>query len=115
MDVMRTDHSAVNGVEWYAQTLNDSLQTQCAVLRDFLAVGTIIATRYCDTLPKLKETIQKKRNGLIRSGVLMLEDNARPYSATVMQNHIATLGWESQHHPSYSPDLAPSDFLCLWF
>ncbi|GFW99262.1 hypothetical protein TNCV_3980871 [Trichonephila clavipes] len=27
------DHSAVNGVEWYAQTLNDALQTQCAVLR----------------------------------------------------------------------------------
>ncbi|GFU57682.1 hypothetical protein TNCV_3638371 [Trichonephila clavipes] len=25
-------HSAVNGVEWYAQTRNDALQTQCAVL-----------------------------------------------------------------------------------
>ncbi|GFW71681.1 hypothetical protein TNCV_2548921 [Trichonephila clavipes] len=33
MDVLRTDHSAVNGVEWYAHTLNDALQTQCAVLR----------------------------------------------------------------------------------
>ncbi|GFY34065.1 hypothetical protein TNCV_4982681 [Trichonephila clavipes] len=33
MDVLWTDHSAVNGVEWYAQTLNDALQTQCAVLR----------------------------------------------------------------------------------
>ncbi|GFV71216.1 uncharacterized protein TNCV_2429631 [Trichonephila clavipes] len=32
MDVLRTDHSAVNGVEWYAQTLNDALQIQCAVL-----------------------------------------------------------------------------------
>ncbi|GFS61148.1 hypothetical protein TNCV_4956411 [Trichonephila clavipes] len=32
MDVLRTDHSAVNGVEWYAQTLKDALQTQCAVL-----------------------------------------------------------------------------------
>ncbi|GFW90870.1 hypothetical protein TNCV_2418631 [Trichonephila clavipes] len=31
MDVLRTDHSAVNGVEWYAQTLNDALQTQCDV------------------------------------------------------------------------------------
>ncbi|GFX56466.1 uncharacterized protein TNCV_74121 [Trichonephila clavipes] len=28
-----TDHSAVNNVEWYVQTLNDDLQTQCAVLR----------------------------------------------------------------------------------
>ncbi|GFV37419.1 hypothetical protein TNCV_3174531 [Trichonephila clavipes] len=33
MNVLRTDHSAVNGVEWYAQSLNDALQTQCAVLR----------------------------------------------------------------------------------
>ncbi|GFX10723.1 putative DD34D transposase [Trichonephila clavipes] len=33
MDVLRTDHSAINGVEWYAQTLKDALQTQCAVLR----------------------------------------------------------------------------------
>ncbi|GFS84375.1 hypothetical protein TNCV_4605841 [Trichonephila clavipes] len=34
MDVLRTDHSTVNGVEWYAQTLKDALQTQCAVLND---------------------------------------------------------------------------------
>ncbi|GFW02420.1 hypothetical protein TNCV_1733351 [Trichonephila clavipes] len=27
-----TDHSAVNGVEWYAQILNDAVQTQCAML-----------------------------------------------------------------------------------
>ncbi|GFW57995.1 hypothetical protein TNCV_2741411 [Trichonephila clavipes] len=33
MDFLWTDHSAANGVEWYAQTLNDALQTQCAVLR----------------------------------------------------------------------------------
>ncbi|GFX39143.1 hypothetical protein TNCV_359571 [Trichonephila clavipes] len=33
MDVLRTDHSIVNGVERYAQTLNDALQTQCAMLR----------------------------------------------------------------------------------
>ncbi|GFV01445.1 uncharacterized protein TNCV_2960391 [Trichonephila clavipes] len=32
MDFLRTDHSAVTGVEWYAQTLNDVLQTQFAVL-----------------------------------------------------------------------------------
>ncbi|GFX98635.1 hypothetical protein TNCV_1502131 [Trichonephila clavipes] len=32
MDVLRTDHSTVNGVEWYAQTLNDAFQTQCAMI-----------------------------------------------------------------------------------
>ncbi|GFX06817.1 hypothetical protein TNCV_1201341 [Trichonephila clavipes] len=53
MDVLRTDHSAVNGVEWYAQTLNDALQTQCAVLRAFkvpilnadIELDTTISTR----------------------------------------------------------------------
>ncbi|GFV60219.1 hypothetical protein TNCV_3553791 [Trichonephila clavipes] len=33
MDILHTDHFGVNGVEWYAQTLNDALQTQCAVVR----------------------------------------------------------------------------------
>ncbi|GFX39414.1 transposable element Tcb2 transposase [Trichonephila clavipes] len=32
MDVLWTDHSAINGVEWYTQILKDALQTQCAVL-----------------------------------------------------------------------------------
>ncbi|GFW63931.1 hypothetical protein TNCV_706371 [Trichonephila clavipes] len=32
MDILRADHSTVNGVDWYAQTLNDALQTQCAVI-----------------------------------------------------------------------------------
>ncbi|GFX18726.1 hypothetical protein TNCV_3018841 [Trichonephila clavipes] len=36
MDILRTDHSAVNGVEWYTQTLKNALQTQCAVLRFML-------------------------------------------------------------------------------
>ncbi|GFU98605.1 hypothetical protein TNCV_3654361 [Trichonephila clavipes] len=40
--MMRTDHSALNDVEWYAQTLNDALQTQCAVLRFISAAGDIV-------------------------------------------------------------------------
>ncbi|GFX39562.1 hypothetical protein TNCV_2103081 [Trichonephila clavipes] len=39
MNVLRTDHSAVNGAEWYAQTLNDALQTQCAVLRFVMSLS----------------------------------------------------------------------------
>ncbi|GFT03711.1 hypothetical protein TNCV_1102531 [Trichonephila clavipes] len=48
---------------------------------------------------KLKEVIRKKRPGLLRSGVLLLNDNARPHSATTTPNNIATLGWECLHHP----------------
>ncbi|GFV66804.1 hypothetical protein TNCV_3724441 [Trichonephila clavipes] len=45
---------------------------------DFLEVGTINATWYCDTLSKLKEVIRKKRHGLLKSIVSLLDDNARP-------------------------------------
>ncbi|GFY14938.1 hypothetical protein TNCV_234881 [Trichonephila clavipes] len=35
MDALRTNHSAVNDIEWCAKTLNDALQTQCcAMVRD---------------------------------------------------------------------------------
>ncbi|GFW53548.1 mariner Mos1 transposase [Trichonephila clavipes] len=70
---------------------------------DFLEVGTISATWYCDTLSKLKEAIRKKWPRLLKSGVPL-------HSTTATQNHIATLGWECLQHPPYNPDLAPNDF-----
>ncbi|GFU75617.1 histone-lysine N-methyltransferase SETMAR [Trichonephila clavipes] len=69
-----------------------------------LLVYWLHATWYCDTLLKLKEAIWKKRNGLLRSDVLLLDDSM------TTQNHIASLGWEHLHHTPYSPDLTPSDF-----
>ncbi|GFX88172.1 histone-lysine N-methyltransferase SETMAR [Trichonephila clavipes] len=63
--------------------------------------------RYCDNLRKLKGEIRKKQPRLLKSGVLLLDDNARPHSVTTTQNHIATLGWECLYPTS---ELAPSDF-----
>ena len=40
----------------------------------------------------------------------MIHDNARPHTAAATQNLITTFGWEQFDHPSYNPDLAPSDF-----
>ncbi|GFV02917.1 histone-lysine N-methyltransferase SETMAR [Trichonephila clavipes] len=68
------------------------------------------ATRFCATLSKLKDVIRKKLLRLLKSGVLLLDDNARPHSAKAMQNHIATLIREPLHYPPYSHDLSPSDF-----
>ncbi|GFW57606.1 histone-lysine N-methyltransferase SETMAR [Trichonephila clavipes] len=76
----------------------------------FLELGTINATRYCDTLSKLKEAIRKKRPGLLRSGVLLLDADARPHLTPATKNHLAIFDWDHLHHPPYSPDLAPSDF-----
>ena len=46
----------------------------------------------------------------INAGGVMIHDNARPHTAAATQNLITTFGWEQFDHPSYSPDLAPSDF-----
>ncbi|GFS66365.1 histone-lysine N-methyltransferase SETMAR [Trichonephila clavipes] len=77
---------------------------------DFLEVGTIYSTWFCETLTKLKEVIGKKLSGLLKFGVLLLDENVRLHSATATQNHVVTLGWEHIHH---LPDLAPSDFHLL--
>ncbi|GFT43863.1 histone-lysine N-methyltransferase SETMAR [Trichonephila clavipes] len=76
----------------------------------FLEVETMNATRFCANLSKLKDVIRKKLLRLLKSGVLLLDDNARPHSAKAMQKHIATLIREPLHHPPYSHDLSPSDF-----
>ncbi|GFU96366.1 hypothetical protein TNCV_89421 [Trichonephila clavipes] len=58
------------------------------------------------TLSKLKGAIRKKWSGLLKSGVLV-DNNARPSSATASQIHIATLVWERLY---LGPELAPSNF-----
>jgi hypothetical protein len=40
----------------------------------------------------------------------MLHNNSRQLTDAATQDHIATFRWEKFDHPSYSPDLAPSDF-----
>ncbi|GFV52942.1 hypothetical protein TNCV_2876101 [Trichonephila clavipes] len=39
---------------------------------------------------ELKEAIRKKLSGLLKSGILLLDNNERPHSVTAPQNRIAT-------------------------
>jgi histone-lysine N-methyltransferase SETMAR len=41
---------------------------------------------------------------------LIQHDNARPHTSLRTQEAIAKFGWNVLPYPSYSPDLAPSDF-----
>ncbi|GFW74469.1 uncharacterized protein TNCV_2413681 [Trichonephila clavipes] len=50
MDVLRIDHSTVNGVEWYSQTQNYALRTQYAVLRKSTHTEKKTATMYVQVL-----------------------------------------------------------------
>jgi hypothetical protein len=41
---------------------------------------------------------------------VLLHDNARPHTAARMNASIKLFNWEIFAHPSYSPDLEPSDY-----
>ena len=63
-------------------------------------------------------TLKPKKNLLRRvyrvswstSPILLVHDNARPHTARTTIDVLETLKFEVLSHPSYSPDLAPSDF-----
>ena len=78
------------------------------ILAEFLEPGqTITAARYVQTLHKLRRALRDKRPG---RNIIILHDNARPHAARLTSEAIAKMGWEVLPHPSYSPDLAPSDY-----
>jgi [histone H3]-lysine36 N-dimethyltransferase SETMAR len=74
---------------------------------DYLArAETINTAYYCILLRKIKE----KHPRLLRKNVLFHQDNARVHTSVESVALIRVIGFELPPHPSYSPDLAPSDF-----
>jgi len=76
-----------------------------------MAPGTTITSEvYCETLNKIRSSIQNKRRGMLTKGVVLLHDNARPHTAARTNALIKLFNWEIFDHPPYIPDLAPSDY-----
>ena len=72
---------------------------------------TINSNVYCRQLMKLDKEIKRKRRELAtRKGVIFHQDNARPHTSLVTRKKLLELGWEVMPLPSYSLDLAPSDY-----
>jgi hypothetical protein len=44
--------------------------------------------------------------------LFLLHDNARSHTANKTNEKLRNFKWEVLEHPPYSPDLAPSDFIC---
>jgi [histone H3]-lysine36 N-dimethyltransferase SETMAR len=81
------------------------------LLVDYLERGcTITGEYYAQLIPKLRNEIKKKRRGKLTRGVLFHHDNAPVHTSEVAVAAINAAGFELMPHPSYSPDLAPSDF-----
>jgi hypothetical protein len=61
----------------------------------------------------LKAEIVTKRPHLKKKKVLLHQDNALVHTSAVAIVKIHELQFELIHHPPYSPDLSPRDFLLL--
>jgi hypothetical protein len=73
--------------------------------------STVTSATYSKLLREnLKSAIRQKRRGLLTMGVSPLHDNPRPPAAAATVWTIRELRYECIPHPSYSPNLVPSDF-----
>jgi histone-lysine N-methyltransferase SETMAR len=52
----------------------------------------------------------QERRGMHTKGVVLLHDNARPHTAARTNALIKLFNWDIFDHPSYIPDLVPSDY-----
>ncbi|KFM72720.1 Histone-lysine N-methyltransferase SETMAR, partial [Stegodyphus mimosarum] len=69
------------------------------------------STVYCHQLDKLNNAINQKRPELMnRKGTVFHQDNARPHTSLVTRQKLFELGWDVLPYPTYSPDLALSDY-----
>ena len=65
---------------------------------------------YSDLIRSLKREMARKRRNKLRKGhALLLQDNAPPHRTGVTMATIEECGLQLLEHPSYSPDLGPSD------
>ena len=81
---------------------------------DYLSHGDTISGRYYASLiDRLRSAVLEKRRGKFSRGVLLLHDNAAVHKSNVAQAAIRRVRFAELNHPSYSPDIAPSDY-CLF-
>ena len=73
--------------------------------------STITGVCYANLLDQLRTAIREKRRGKLSKGVLLQQDNVRVRTCKVAMDAVERNGYELIPHPSYSPDLPPSDFL----
>ena len=76
----------------------------------------INSNKYCSQLDPLKAALAEKHPELVnRKRIIFHQDNAARLHVSLMtRQKLLQFGWEVLIHPSYSPDIAPSDFHLFW-
>ena len=54
--------------------------------------------------------IPEKCKGKLSKGILLQQDNARVHTCKIAMDAVERNGYKLIPHPTYSPDLAPSDY-----
>jgi len=65
---------------------------------------------YSSLLVQLKDILKEKCRGKVTKGTLFLHGKAQAHGALATQKKLAYLGFQCPDHPSYSPNLALSDY-----
>ncbi|GFU93271.1 histone-lysine N-methyltransferase SETMAR [Trichonephila clavipes] len=103
--------TAYQTLPWLARSLSNRA---CPVYdgKELLPYGqTLHSDLYCQQLDHLKLAIDQKWPELVnRRGAVFLQDNSRLHTSVVTRQKLWELSWEILGHPSYSPDLAPSNY-----
>jgi histone-lysine N-methyltransferase SETMAR len=71
---------------------------------------TITGEYYSSILTRLDEKICEKRSGLQKKKIIFHQDNEPAHKSVLAMRKLRDLHYETLKHPTYSPDLAPSDF-----
>ena len=84
---------------------------QGVIMLDFLAKkSTITGAYYANLLDQLRTAIREKSRGKLSKGILLQQDNARVHTCKIAMDAVERNGYELIPQPTYSPDLAPSDY-----
>ena len=84
---------------------------QGVIMLDFLAKKcTITGAYYANLLDLLRIVIREKRRGKLSKGILLQQDNARVHTCKIAMDAVERNRYELILHPTYSLDLAPSDY-----
>ena len=71
---------------------------------------TINGPCYASIIERLRSVIVEKGHGKVSHGVLLLHDNAPIYKCNIVQAAIRPAGFIELNHPTYSLDIAPTNY-----